>query len=91
MNSRFTTGIKNENGATMTPSEIISILTVSFGKPFISAITLNIKGGALCESVVSASEKGATAAKKMLSKAMEGTPMTELPEPGAKVCVVIFS
>jgi ABC-type uncharacterized transport system substrate-binding protein len=71
-------GIKNESGAALTTPEIISMLAKSFGKPIISPIAINIKSGALCGAVLSASDQGATAAK-MLLQAMGGTPVAQLP------------
>jgi len=73
-----TKGIKNKSGAILTSPEIISVLAKAFGKPVISPIAINVKSGALCGATVSASEQGATAAK-MLSKAMGGTPVAQLP------------
>ena len=73
-----TKGIKNKNGTTLSSPEIISMLAKVFGKPVISPIGINIKSGALCGAVVSASDQGANAAK-MLSKAMGGTPVNKLP------------
>jgi len=71
-------GIKNESGATLAESEIISILAKAFGKPIISPVALTITSGALCGSTVAGYEQGTTAAK-MLSKAMGGTPVNKLP------------
>ncbi len=73
-----TKGIKNKSGAILTSPEIISLLAKAFGKPIISPIAINIKSGALCGAVLSASDQGATAAK-MLLQAMGGTPVAQLP------------
>jgi len=71
-------GIKDQSGATLTESKIMSILTDVFGKPIISNIDYHIKYGALCGVFVSGREQGSTAAK-MIAKAMDGVPVREIP------------
>jgi len=71
-------GLKDENGNAPDEIETIPALTKAFGKPIISELDYYIKCGALCGVLMSPRAHG-TSAAKMLLKAMQGTPMTEIP------------
>jgi ABC-type uncharacterized transport system substrate-binding protein len=68
-------GIKAEDGILVPDKKILTILAQTFEKPLIGADTTN---GALCAVVTTGQEQGSTAAK-MLLRALEGTPVSEIP------------
>jgi len=71
-------GIRDKNGEVPTVTKAISILTKTYSKPVLSDNAFRIKAGALCGVLVSGHSQGATAAK-MLLKAMQGTPVSQIP------------
>ncbi|MCP4348226.1 MAG: ABC transporter substrate-binding protein [Desulfobacterales bacterium] len=71
-------GTKGDDGTAMDSKDIIPKLVKTFGKPTIGASLPQIKLGALCAVIKTGQEQGSTAAK-MLLKAMEGTPVSEIP------------
>jgi len=71
-------GIVDEEGSPVKNKEIIPALAKVFGKPIIGANQYHVSQGALCAVVKTGQEQGRTAAK-MLLKAMQGTPLAEIP------------
>lgn len=71
-------GIIDGNGTPLTNLHIINILSTEFGKPIIGANMYHVEYGALCAVVKTGQEQGRTAAA-MLLKALQGTPVTEIP------------
>jgi len=71
-------GISDESGKPMTQKEIIPVLAKKFGKLTISTSPHLLKFGVLCAVVQQGQEHGSTAAD-MLLKAMNGTPVSQLP------------
>jgi ABC-type uncharacterized transport system substrate-binding protein len=71
-------GIPNEAGHPLDMKEIMRITTNIFEKPIIGANQYHIKQGALCAVIKTGQEQGRTAAQ-MLLKAMQGTPVSEIP------------
>lgn len=71
-------GIPDAEGRPMTDREVIPLITEAFGKPTIGAVAFQVKSGALCAVVQTGQEQGRTAAE-MLLKAMQGTPVSDLP------------
>lgn len=71
-------GIPDEGGRPMAQEEIIPVLVKTFGKATISTSPHLLEYGVLCAVVQKGQEHGGTAAK-MLQKAMNGTPLSEIP------------
>ncbi len=71
-------GIPDENGRHPDDNEIIPIVLKAYSKPGITDAGYRVKYGILCAVQQSGREQGKTAAK-MLLKAMQGTPVTEIP------------
>jgi len=71
-------GISDEAGKPMTQKDIIPILVKNFGKLTISTSPHLLKFGVLCAVVQQGQEHGSTAAE-MLLKAMNGTPVSQIP------------
>ena len=71
-------GIRDKNNKSLTEQEVIPLLTKNCGKPTMGANIFIIKFGLLCAVVKTGQEQGETAGK-MLLKAMEGTPVSQLP------------
>jgi ABC-type uncharacterized transport system substrate-binding protein len=71
-------GIPDEKGNPLTSQELIQFVSTTFGKPLIGANQYHVKQGALCAVIKTGQEQGRTAAE-MLSKAIQGTPVSELP------------
>lgn len=71
-------GLFDANQKPVADQEAIPILAKTFGKPVIGGNGFNIKFGLLCGVVKTGQEQGATAAE-MLLKAMQGTPVNQLP------------
>jgi ABC-type uncharacterized transport system substrate-binding protein len=63
---------------TLSEREIIARVAAVFGKPTISDYENRLKGGALCAVVKTGQEQGGTAAE-MLLKAIQGTPVADIP------------
>lgn len=71
-------GIPDEAGNPLDMKEIMRITVKTFGKPVVGANQYYIKQGALCAVIKTGQEQGRTAAQ-MLLKAMQGTPVSEIP------------
>ena len=71
-------GIADENGRPLDDSEIIPAVLKAYGKPGITDNRYRIKYGMLCAVQKTGLEQGKTAAE-MLLKAMQGTPVSEIP------------
>jgi len=71
-------GIKDETGRLFSDEEVIPILARAFGKPLISNNLNHVESGTLCAVVKTGQEQGATASE-MLLKAMQGTPVSQIP------------
>lgn len=71
-------GIPSKNGTPLTDPESIPLVVKAFGKPTITDNTQNVYSGVLCAVVKTGQEQGATAAE-MLLKAMQGTPVAQIP------------
>ena len=75
----FTFGFINADGAPIPEKEAVAAISAAFGKPVLGMSEEYLRyQGVLCSVVKSAQEQGETAAK-MLLKAMQGTPVSELP------------
>jgi len=73
-----TNGILDDNGKPFNNQQVTQIVAKAFGKPMIGANDFHVEFGVLCAVVKSGQEQGRTAAE-MLSKAMQGTPVSDLP------------
>ncbi len=71
-------GIQDSSGRMFTDKEVVPILAKAFGKPLISNNLYHVEYGTLCAVIKTGQEQGATAAE-MLMKAMQGTPVSEIP------------
>lgn len=71
-------GIKDDNGVPLTEEKLIPIVANIFRKPVITDSAYRLKYGLLCAVTQRPREQGETAAK-MLLRAMQGTPVSEIP------------
>ncbi len=71
-------GVVDINGSPLEDSEIMPVVARIFGKPTITSNSYNVKFGALCAVVKTGQEQGSTSAG-MLLKAMQGTPVSQIP------------
>ncbi|MEZ4524814.1 MAG: ABC transporter substrate binding protein [Desulfobacterales bacterium] len=71
-------GIKDKNGNPLTGQEAVPVLAKACGIPTMAANVFIVKYGLLCAVVKTGQEQGETSAK-MLLKAMQGTPVSEIP------------
>ncbi len=71
-------GISDEDGKPVSEKEAVSTLTGVFAGPSITCLEYNVRYGVLCAVIHRMKEQGETAAK-MLLKAMQGMPVTEIP------------
>jgi ABC-type uncharacterized transport system substrate-binding protein len=71
-------GIQDKKGNIIPENKIIQKLSESFGKPTIGATLHDVRQGLLCSVFHTGREQGETAAQ-MLLKAMQGTPISDLP------------
>ena len=71
-------GLESKDGNPLSNKDLIDILTALFNKPIIAANQYHVEQGALCAVVKTGQEQGKTAAK-MLLKAMQGIPVSEIP------------
>jgi len=71
-------GCPDEIGKPLTDKEIIPKLAEVFGKPMIGANAYHVKNGLLCAVIKMGQEQGEVASQ-MLLKAMEGTPVSQIP------------
>jgi ABC-type uncharacterized transport system substrate-binding protein len=73
-----TNGILDSGGKPLDNKEVTKIIAKAFGKPLIGANRFHVKHGVLCAVVKSGQTQGRTAAE-MLVKAMNGTPISQIP------------
>ena len=71
-------GIKDTEGEGLSNRQAVDLITSMYQKPIIGANQYHLKQGALCAVVKTGQEQGKTAAE-MLLKAMQGTPVSDLP------------
>lgn len=71
-------GILDDQGKALPDSDVMPTLVQAFGKPVIGGSGYNIKYGRLCGVVKTGEEQGIMASQ-MLLKAMQGTPVTQIP------------
>ena len=71
-------GLKDDQGNPMVEEEIFPIIIKAFGKPVSGSSRFQMKFGVLCSVIKTGQEHGRVAGE-MLLKAMQGTPMSELP------------
>ncbi|MCG8550519.1 MAG: hypothetical protein MI799_08985 [Desulfobacterales bacterium] len=71
-------GIKDHNGIPLPDNQILPVLINTFAKPVIGDHKFAIQQGMLCGMTQYTEEQGFTAAR-MLLKAMQGTPVSEIP------------
>ena len=71
-------GLKDENGIPYSHKEVLDLLATIYDKPVIGANLYHVEQGALCAVIKTGQEQGETAAE-MLLKAMQGTPVSEIP------------
>ena len=71
-------GIQDKEGNPLSNKDAIGILMSIHDKPIIGANQYHVEQGALCAVIKTGQEQGETAAK-MLLKAMQGTPVSEIP------------
>ncbi len=72
------TGLKDDGAGAMPDKEAVPPVAEAFGKMVVGTEEQVLKTGALCSVIRTGQEQGAEAAK-MLLKAMEGTPVSEIP------------
>jgi len=71
-------GLPNKEGKPLGNKQIIPFVNSAFGRPLIGANNYHVESGALCAVVKTGQEQGEGAAE-MLLRAMQGTPLTQLP------------
>ncbi len=71
-------GVYDEESTPLSNKEILAVLSKVYTKPLIGSNSYHVKQGALCAVVKTGQEQGNTAAT-MLLKAMQGTPVSEIP------------
>lgn len=71
-------GVQDKDGTPLTDKEMIPLVVEKFGKPVVGTEEQVVRSGALCSVQRTGQEQGRTAAK-MLLKAMQGTPVNEIP------------
>jgi ABC-type uncharacterized transport system substrate-binding protein len=71
-------GIRDDHGSPLSDKQILPVVTDIFAKPVIGAQRFTIQYGMLCGMTQHPDEQGRTAAK-MLLKAMQGTPIRDIP------------
>jgi len=72
------TGTKDDNGTPLSDKQVVPVITDIFAKPIVGDHKFIIQHGMLCGMAQHMEEQGFTAAK-MLLKAMQGTPVSEIP------------
>nr|WP_320193141.1 ABC transporter substrate binding protein [uncultured Desulfobacter sp.] len=70
--------VTDDNGTPLTDKQVVPILSNAFAKPIVGDHKFTIQYGMLCGMAQHIQEQGFTAAK-MLIKAMQGTPVSEIP------------
>jgi ABC-type uncharacterized transport system substrate-binding protein len=71
-------GIKDDQGISHSHKDVLNLLAANYDKPVIGANQYHVEQGALCAVIKTGQEQGETAAE-MLLKAMQGTPVSEIP------------
>jgi len=71
-------GITDDSGKPLNSKELVSLVLTKSGKPLIGANRYHLEQGALCAVIKLGQEQGKTSAE-MLLKAMQGTPVSQLP------------
>lgn len=71
-------GLPDKGGKPTTEKKSIPIVAKTFGKPIIAGAAWHVTYGTLCAVLVRGEEQGSTAAE-MLLKAMQGTPVSDMP------------
>ena len=71
-------GLKDKNGIPQSHKDVLNLLLTTYDKPVIGANQYHVEQGALCSVIKTGQEQGETAAE-MLLKAMQGTPVGEIP------------
>ena len=71
-------GIKDDKGVSLTEDRALPVIAEAFGKPTITNNIHRVRDGALCTVIHMGWEHGQTSAK-MLLKAMQGIPVSEIP------------
>ena len=71
-------GLKDDKGIPHSHKDVLNLLATSYDKPVIGANQYHVEQGALCAVIKTGQEQGETAAE-MLLKAMQGTPVSEIP------------
>ena len=71
-------GLKDEKGISHSHKDLLNLLATTYDKPVIGANQYHVEQGALCAVIKTGQEQGETAAE-MLLKAMQGTPVSEIP------------
>ncbi len=70
-------GIPDKHGIPLSEKEVFSVIIKNFGKPIIGTNAYHVRYGGLCTVIHRMKEQGEIAAK-MLLKAMQGTPVSEI-------------
>ncbi|RLC17114.1 MAG: ABC transporter substrate-binding protein [Deltaproteobacteria bacterium] len=70
-------GIPDKDGTPLSEKDIFSVIVKNFGKPIIGTSAYHVRYGGLCTVIHRMQEQGEIAAK-MLLKAMQGTPVSEI-------------
>ncbi|GAK50594.1 ABC-type uncharacterized transport system periplasmic component-like protein [Candidatus Moduliflexus flocculans] len=71
-------GLKDQQGQALSDKAIFPAVAKKFGKPILTNAPFRVTLGALCAVIKTGDEQGATASE-MLLKAMQGTPIAEIP------------
>ena len=73
------TGLLDDNGKALTDETAVPLVNQAFGKPVLGTMDSQVAmGGILCTVAKTGQEQG-TLAAEMLLKAMQGTPLSQLP------------
>jgi len=72
------TGLMDDKGSPLSDKEAVPSVTKAFGKMTVGTEDQVVKAGTLCSVIRTGQEQGSEAAK-MLLKAMQGTPVSEIP------------
>jgi ABC-type uncharacterized transport system substrate-binding protein len=71
-------GVKDDAGNALIEKDVVAAVARAYAKPIISGNNYSIRYGMLCGVVKTGQEQGVVAAE-MLLKAMQGTPVSEIP------------
>ena len=70
--------IKDDQGRVFSDEEVVPLVARAYGKPLISNNLSHVESGTLCAVIKTGQEQGSTASE-MLLKAMQGTPVSQIP------------